>query len=296
MNICDLFPRKKAVVSFEIFPPKSTTPVEVIYETIDALAPLRPDYISVTYGAGGSTSRTTIDIASIIREKYNINSLAHLTCVSSSKEEMDAILAELSDKNVTNILALRGDEPRDQKEILNKVRDFKYASNLAQYVTDSNYHFCLGGACYPEGHPESSSLDKDVENLKRKVDAGVDFLVTQLFFDNEMFYRFKEKADKHRVQVPIQAGIMPVTNRKQIERIVELTNATIPQKLIRILDKFEHNKEAVKDAGIAYATEQIMDLLAHDAAGVHIYTMNRPQVAKDIVRNLESMLYAVNNA
>lgn len=293
MNLNELFARKKAVVSFEIFPPKITSSVDVIYDTIDALAPLRPDYISVTYGAGGSTTKTTVDIASIITNKYKINSLAHLTCYNSSQGEIDGVLTDLGSKNVSNILALRGDEPRDLEKGTGQARDFNYASDLARYISN-NYNFCVGGACYPEGHPECPNLDKDVENLKQKVEAGVSFLITQLFFDNEMFFRFKERVDKLNINVPIQVGIMPITNRKQIERIVELTNAKIPRRMTRILDKFEHNKEAIKDAGIAYATEQIIELLANDIDGIHIYTMNRPQVAKDLVRNLESLLYAVN--
>lgn len=293
MYLSELFGQKKAVVSFEIFPPKVTSSIDVIYDTIDALAPLRPDYISVTYGAGGSTTKTTVEIASIIENKYNINSLAHITCSSSSQGEIDKILTDLGKKNVSNILALRGDLPRSSEGDGVKVRDFQYASELSQYISN-HYHFCLGGACYPEGHPECPALDQDVENLKRKVEAGVRFLITQLFFDNEMFYRFKERVDRRGIKIPIQAGIMPVTNRKQIERIVELTNAKIPKKLTRILDKFEHNKEAIKDAGIAYATEQIVELLANDIDGIHIYTMNRPQVAKDIMRNLDSLFYAVN--
>jgi methylenetetrahydrofolate reductase (NADPH) len=293
LYIRDVFKQKKAVVSFEIFPPKQNSSINVIYDTIDALAPLRPDYISVTYGAGGSTSKTTVDIASIIENKYHINALAHLTCFTSSKADMDQILTDLDNKNVSNILALRGDEPKDMENKGLDTRDFQYASDLANYIKE-NYSFCLGGACYPEGHPENTSLEQDVKNLKEKVEAGVSFLVTQLFFDNEMFYRFKDIAEKTGINVPIQAGIMPVTNRKQIERIVELTNATVPPKLIKILDKFEHNSEAIKDAGIAYATEQIIELLANDIEGVHIYTMNRPQVAKDLVRNLESLFYAVN--
>ncbi|NLI91934.1 MAG: methylenetetrahydrofolate reductase [NAD(P)H] [Peptococcaceae bacterium] len=293
MKISQLFKEKKAVVSFEIFPPKQTSSIEVIYDTIDALAPLRPDYISVTYGAGGSTTKTTVEIASIISNKYHINSLAHLTCYDSSKADIDEILHELDNRNVSNILALRGDAPKDMGEGLTQKRDFIYASDLTQYI-GRNYSFCLGGACYPEGHPECPDFDRDVENLKRKVDTGLSFLISQLFFDNEAFYRFKEKTEKIGIKIPIQAGIMPVTNRKQIERIIGLTNAKIPGKLIRILDKFEHNAEAVKDAGIAYATEQIIELLANDADGIHIYTMNRPQVAKDLVRNLESLLYAVN--
>lgn len=291
MFLDELFSRKKAVLSFEIFPPKPTSSIDTIYETIDALAPLRPDYISVTYGAGGSTSKTTVEIASIIKNRYNIDSLAHLTCYSSTRSEIDKILMELADSGVANILALRGDQPCDGRPA--GYRDFQYASDLAGYI--SNKHtFCLGGACYPEGHPECPDLDKDVENLRRKVESGVSFLVTQLFFDNDMYFRFMDRLAAKNITVPVQAGIMPVTNRKQVERIVQLTNATIPRKLIRILDKFEHNKEAVKDAGIAFATEQIIELLANDVSGIHLYTMNRPQVAEEIVWNLKSIFYALN--
>jgi len=293
MFITDLFAKKKAVMSFEIFPPKQTSSIDVIYDTIDALVPLYPDYISVTYGAAGSTTNTTAEIAAIIENKYNINALAHLTCVSSNKNEINLSLKHLADCGVNNILALRGDEPKDATSA-EKIRDFSHASDLVAYV-HNNYALCLGGACYPEGHPESSDLDTDIENLKRKVDAGVGFLITQLFFDNDTFYRFRDKIERKGIKIPIQAGIMPVTNRQQIERIVELTNAKVPRKLTAILDKFEHNKEAVKDAGIAFATEQIIELLSNDIDGIHLYTMNRPQVAKDIVWNLKSLFYAINN-
>ena len=294
MNISELFEKKKAVLSFEIFPPKLTTSIDVIYDTIDALAPLRPDYISVTYGAGGSTSKTTVEIASIIKKKYNISSLAHFTCYNSTKTEIDEILSQLAEEKVCNILALRGDKPQgapdDYEE---KPRDFQYASDIARYIND-NHKFCLGGACYPEGHPECPDIEKDVQNLRYKVDAGVSFLITQLFFDNKVFYRFMDNIIKHNITVPIQAGIMPITNRKQIERIAQMSNAKIPKKLMSILDKFEHNSEAIKDAGIAFATEQIVELLANDVKGVHIYTMNRPQVAKEMVRNLGSLFYTIN--
>ncbi|NLP43027.1 MAG: methylenetetrahydrofolate reductase [NAD(P)H] [Peptococcaceae bacterium] len=294
MYISELFDQKKAVISFEIFPPKQTSSIVTIYETIDALAPLRPDYISVTYGAGGSTSKTTLEIASIIKNKYRINALAHLTCFNSSREDIDKMLTDLEKENIANVLALRGDRPRTWKAGEEKESDFKYAADLAKFIS-SKHKFCLGGACYPEGHPECSDLDRDVENLKRKEEAGVDFLITQLFFDNEKYYRFKEKADKSGIKIPIQAGIMPITNRKQVERMIELSNATIPHKLVRILDKFEHNQQAIRDAGIAYATEQIIELLANEIRGIHIYTMNKPQIAKDLVRNLDSILYALNN-
>jgi len=293
MYISELFKQKNVVVSFEIFPPKQTSSIDTIYETIDALAPLRPDYISVTYGAGGSTSKTTLEIASIIKNKYRINALAHLTCYNSSREDIDKILSDLQKANIANILALRGDRPQNWKPGEEKQADFRYAADLARYIS-SRYDFCLGGACYPEGHPECSDLDKDVENLKRKEESGVDFLITQLFFDNEKYYRFKEKVDRLNIRIPIQVGIMPITNRKQVERMIELSNATIPSKLIRILDKFEHNQQAIRDAGIAYATEQIIELLSNDVRGIHIYTMNKPQVAKDLVRNLDSLIYALN--
>jgi 5,10-methylenetetrahydrofolate reductase, prokaryotic form len=292
MFISELFQQKK-VVSFEIFPPKLTSSIEVIYDTIDALAPLRPDFISVTYGAGGSTSKTTAEIASIVENKYNINSLAHLTCITSSKEQIEGTLTQLADSNVSNILALRGDIPKGSEET-GRARDFQYASDLVAYIQDK-HSFCLGGACYPEGHPECPDKDQDIENLRRKVDAGVGFLVTQLFYDNDAFFRFQEKVANLNINVPILAGIMPITNRVQIERILALSNARMPQKLIKILDKFEHNMEALKDAGIAYATKQIVELLANDIDGVHIYTMNKPQIAKDLVRNLDSLFYAVNS-
>lgn len=294
MFLSDLFKQKKAVLSFEIFPPKQSTSIEVIYETIDGLAPLRPDYISVTYGAGGSTSKTTAEIASIIKEKYNICSLAHITCYDAVKDQIDGLLNDLKHKKVQNILALRGDKPQGAEAGDLSRREFRYASDLARYIKEK-HDFCLAGACYPEGHPESCDLDQDVRNLGRKVEAGVGFLITQLFFDNEVFYRFQEKVAKENIRIPIQVGIMPVTNRKQIETIIKLTNVKIPPKLIRIMDKFQHNSEAIKDAGIAYATEQIVELLAHDINGVHIYTMNRPQVAKAMVRNLDSLLYSVNH-
>lgn len=295
MKIDKLFDTKKAVLSFEIFPPKQTSSISTIYETIDALAPLRPDYISVTYGAGGSTSKTTVEIASIIKKKYNISSLAHLTCYSTAEAEVGEILSQLEHEGVCNILALRGDKPDRCSENTQYIKnDFVYSSDLARYI-HSNHNFCIGGACYPEGHPESSNLERDINNLRYKIEAGVSFLITQLFFDNNAFYRFMDNAHKLNIDVPIQAGIMPINNRKQIERIIELTNASIPKKLIRILDKFEHNSEAIKDAGIAFATEQIVELLANDVRGIHIYTMNRPQVAKEMVRNLGSLFYTINS-
>lgn len=292
MYISDLFKKKKVVMSFEIFPPKQAN-MEAVHEIIDGLAVHRPDYISVTYGAGGSSSKSTVDIASIIEKKYGIPSLAHLTCVCATKDDTDKILKELKSNGVNNILALRGDRPQELGDLPDFI-DFHYASELASYIKD-NFDFCLAGGCYPEAHPECISLDRDVENLKLKVDAGVSFLITQLFMDNEYFYRFKEKVDQNNIRIPIEAGIMPVINRKSIEKMLRLSNAAMPKKLARILDKFENNQQALKDAGIAYATDQIIDLLANGIDGIHLYTMNKPQIARDITRNVHSMIYSIND-
>ncbi|UWG96412.1 methylenetetrahydrofolate reductase [NAD(P)H] [Dehalobacter sp. DCM] len=294
MNILEKFETKKAVVSFEVFPPKQIASIDMIHETIDGLAPLRPDYISVTYGAGGSSSNNTIEIASKIRNKYRINALAHLTCVGSSKAQIDTILMDLKNKGINHIMVLRGDLPQNADPV-NVFQDFKHASDLAAYITDKS-DFCLGGACYPETHPECPDINQDVDNLKRKIEAGVQFLITQLFLDNEKFYRFRDKLEQNRIAVPIQAGIMPVTNVQLIERMVKLSNTRIPKKLARTLEKFEHNQEAIKDAGIAYASEQIIELLANDVNGIHLYTMNKPQTAKDIMKNVGTMVYALNEA
>jgi len=249
--------------------------------------------MSVTYGAGGSSSKNTVEIVSEIKRKYGIEAVAHLTCVGSSKAQIDEILAELKSKDVHNILVLRGDLPKntDPKDVFN---DFKHASDLAAYITSKSSDFCLAGACYPEVHPECSCMDKDIENLKKKIDAGVSFLITQLFLDNEEFYKFREKAAQNQINIPVEVGIMPVTNRALIEKMIKLSNASMPGKLVKILDKFEHNQQAVKEAGIEYATEQIIDLMANDVAGIHLYTMNKPQIAKDIMGNVGSMVYAIN--
>jgi methylenetetrahydrofolate reductase (NADPH) len=294
MLIKNLFTGKKPVISFEIFPPKKDSDIETIYSTIDGLKDLNPDFISVTYGAGGSTSNKTIEIASIIKNKYYIESLAHLTSVSLSKEKLNNILTELKKNNINNILALRGDFPHDMSEEDKVNRDFLYASDLAAEIKN-NGGFSIGGACYPEGHLESINLENDILNLKKKVDNGTDFLITQLFFDNELFYKFKEAALKNSITIPVSAGIMPVTSKKQIERIVELSGATLPAKFKRIMDKYEHNPQALKEAGIAYATEQIIDLLSWGIDGIHLYTMNRPETARKIIQNIAQIRNVLEN-
>lgn len=290
MYIKDLFNKKRFVFSFEIFPPKVTSPIETVYKTLELLSDLRPDYISVTYGAGGGSNQNkTKEISSIIKNKYDIEALAHLTCISSTKEEIKRILNELKEEKINNILALRGDIPLEE-EISG---DFNHSSDLARFILE-NENFDLGGTCYPEGHYDSGNVEEDVINLKQKIESGVTHLTSQLFYDNNAFYEFMNLAEKHNIKVPVQAGIMPITNKKQIERIVKLSGTKIPKKYIYIMDKFENDKDAMADAGIAYATEQIIDLMANGVAGVHLYTMNNPYVARKTHSNLISMIHSIN--
>jgi methylenetetrahydrofolate reductase (NADPH) len=296
MLIKDLFSSKKPVISFEIFPPQKDSSIEGIYKTIDALAPLKPDYISVTYGAGGqSTSKNkTVEIASIIKNKYNIEALAHLTCIASTKSEIDRVLQELKEENIENILAMRGDFPQDPDFKFPDPLHFTHAVDLVKHIKQQG-NFCIGGTCYPEGHIEAKSMKDDLFNLKTKVDNGTEFLITQLFFDNNFFYDFKEKTDLMGINVPTEVGIMPVINTRQIQRIASLCGAKIPEKFTKILDRYIDKPEALKDAGIAYATEQIIDLLSSGVEGIHIYTMNNPEVAKRIVSNISSIVTALNS-
>ncbi|WIF95386.1 methylenetetrahydrofolate reductase [NAD(P)H] [Caminicella sporogenes] len=288
------FKNKRPLISFEIFPPKRDYPIDTIYNTIKALNDLRPDFISVTYGAGGSTKDTTVEIASFIKNKYNLSSLAHLTCFTSSREDIDNILNSLKAHGIRNVLALRGDYPSGNNLSYAISNGYKYARDLIAHIRERG-EFCIGAACYPEKHIECKSLNLDLIYLKEKVDAGVDFLITQLFFDNEIFYRFREKTSKLNIDVPILAGILPVLNKKQIERIVSLTGCTLPPKFLRILQKYEHNPEALKEAGIAYAVEQIVDLLSWGVDGVHIYTMNKAKTTRRILNSIKNIRGALVN-
>ncbi len=278
MKISSLFNKNRPVFSLEVFPPKKTGSIESIYSTLDGLRDLSPDYISVTYGAGGNTADTkTRDIASLIKNKYGIESMAHLTCVSCTKEDVDIILRDFESYGIENILALRGDiNPNMPPE-----NDFRYASELTGYIKKKG-GFDIAGACYPEGHTEAPDLDTDIEMLKRKVDAGASFLVSQLFFDNVYFYSFREKARRCGINIPITAGIMPVTNKNQIERMVTMCGASIPTGLSKIMAKYSESPEALLEAGIEYAAIQIEGLLANGVQGIHLYTMNNPEVAKKI--------------
>lgn len=283
MFIKDIFSTKKLSISFEIFPPKNDNSLSGIYKTIEELKGLKPDFISVTYGAGGSSKDKTIEIASTIKNKYNIETLAHLTCITSTKGEIDNILNELKKNNIYNILALRGDIPENfqVREDLN----YKYAKDLIKEVIKKK-DFGIAAAAYPEGHLESKDIDEDIEHLKEKVECGVDFLITQLFFDNNNFYNFREKLYKYGVNVPIVTGIMPVTNKNQIQRIVALSGAFVPEKLKSILDKYQDQPESLKEAGIEYAIGQVTDLISNGVQGIHVYTMNKSDVVGKIIKNI----------
>jgi len=287
MKISTLFETKKPVLSFEIFPPKREGDFESVSKTIEELARINPDYISVTYGAAGSEkSDRTLQMASMIKNEFKIESLAHLTCIASSKDEMDQILNKLEAEHIENILALRGDIPTGHE---NELRTFEYASDLIEYINKTR-KFSVGAACYPEKHVESLSKTMDFIRLKEKVDNGVDFLVTQLFFDNQKFFDFKDEARNFGIKVPISVGIMPALNKNQIERMITLSGATLPEKFVKILNRYEHHPEALMDAGIGYASEQLIDLLSSGVDGVHLYVMNKPEVAKRLVGNINNIL------
>lgn len=286
MKISQIFNEKKFVYSFEVFPPKSNYPIESVYNTIEELSKLKPDYMSVTYGAAGSLAdNRTSEIANIIKNKYEIEALAHLTCIDSSREKIDYILEDLKEKGIENILALRGDRPEDKKA----VNIFGNSQDLIRY-TKKKVDFGLAAACYPEGHIESKDKKIDIDVLKFKEEAGADLFVSQLFLDNNYYYEFLNKAEQKGITSPIQAGIMPIVNKRQVEKIISLCGATLPKKFIRMLDRYSHDKDALRDAGIAYAMEQIVDLISSGVRGVHLYTMNNPYIAKKINDNIESIL------
>lgn len=290
MKIKDIFKNKDTVISFEIFPPNNKFPIEKIYKTIDELSELKPDYISVTYGAGGTSQSRTVEITNRIKNINKIETMAHLTCIGATEESINTTLRQLKNNGIENILALRGDIPRD------KVHDsqFSYASDLVKHIKKEDV-FSVAGAFYPEVHFENNDL-LDLFHLKTKVESGTDFLVSQLFFDNEDFYKFREKTQKLNLTVPLVAGILPVTNYKQIQKVRELCNARIPRKFQAILDKFKDNPKALEEAGITYATEQIIDLIASGVDGIHIYTMNKVHVTRKILENIKYIRKGIGEA
>jgi methylenetetrahydrofolate reductase (NADPH) len=288
MRIASLFEHKKTVLSFEVFPPKKTSPIETIYNTLDELKGLKPDFISVTYGAGGNAGDTaTSQIASAIKNKYNIEPLAHLTCVNYTKPEIEMILDRLEGCGIENILALRGDRNPD----ISPKNHFRYASELVAFIKERG-GFYISGACYPEGHIDSENMDEDIKNLKIKVEAGAEHLISQLFFDNNFFFHFLEKVRKAGIKVPVEAGIMPVVNKAQIERMVTLCGASLPPKFVKMLQRFEASPEALRDAGIAYAVDQIVDLISQGVDGIHLYTMNNAYIARKISESISGLINA----
>lgn len=286
MKVKSLYGQGKTVFSFEVFPPKKTTPIESIYATLDKLTALKPDYISVTYGAGGNLAdKSTIELASTIKNKYGVESMAHLTCVNSSRDDVLVLLDEMKKNNIENILALRGDIKPD----VEPKHDFRYANELIEFIR-ANGDFDVSAACYPECHVDADNLIDDIRHLKNKVDTGVSELISQLFFDNGCFYDFMEKIRIAEINVPVTAGIMPVTSKNQIERMVTMCGASLPQKFVRMIQKYESKPEALVDAGIAYAVDQIVDLISNGVEGIHLYTMNNPYVAEKIAASVRSLL------
>ena len=286
MKIESKFQKKKPVLSFEIFPPKRDKAIQNIDETLAILSELNPDFISVTFGAGGShTDNQTVELAKRIKQQYGIDPLVHLTCLNSSKFEICELLEELKEAEIDSILALRG----DKNPAVEEKQDFQYASDLVKFIRQYG-DFSISGACYPECHTESKNKIEDIAYLKEKVDSGVQHLISQLFFDNNAFYSFREHLQIAGMHVPVEAGIMPVINKAQIERMVTLCGASLPEKFSRVMHKYEDNKEALFDAGMAYAINQIVDLLAHDVDGIHIYTMNNPIVAKRICDGIKNLI------
>ena len=275
------------IYSFEVFPPKPTTPVEQVSGCFAELSALKPDFISVTYGAGGGVNggKLTCELAARLKTEYGIKPVAHLPCINYTRQEIAAVLQMFREYGIEDILALRGDKSPD----IPAKEDFRYASELMQFIR-SQGDFRLYGACYPEVHPEARSAAEDIRHLKEKVDAGASHLITQLFFDNDSFYSFREKCEIAGINVPIEAGIMPVVNAAQIQRMVSLCGASLPRKFTAMMQRFGHSPEAMRDAGIAYAVDQIVDLAANGADGIHLYTMNNPTVAKRITEAVSGIL------
>ena len=290
MKIIDIITQKKLSLSFEVFPPKTETGFESVKNATEEIAKLHPSFMSVTYGAGGGTSRYTLDIAKNINELYGVPTLAHLTCVSSTRNTVREKINEIKAAGIKNIMALRGDIPKEMENDDRSTWDYKYAIDLINELKSYDSDFCIGAACYPEIHPESETQKEDLKHLKEKVDAGVDFLTTQMFFDNNLLYNFLYKIREVGITVPVIPGIMPITNANQVDRAIKLSGSFMPQRFKSLVDKFGSNPNAMKQAGIAYATDQIIDLYANGITNVHVYSMNKPDVAEKIQSNLSDIL------
>ncbi len=290
MKISKLLKSEALSLSFEVFPPKTESNYDSVRTATEEIASLRPSFMSVTYGAGGGTSKYTLEIAKNIKERYGVPSIAHLTCVSSTKETVAQRIEDIKAAGIENVMALRGDIPKEMENADRSRWDYTHAVELVRELKRAKADFCIGGACYPEIHPESENSREDIRYLKEKVDAGCDFLTTQMFFDNNLLYSFLYKIREAGITVPVIPGIMPITNANQVERAVKLSGSFMPQRFKSIVDKFGYAPEAMKQAGIAYATDQIIDLFANGITHVHVYSMNKPDVAEKILGNLSDIL------
>ena len=291
MKIIDILNRKNMSLSFEVFPPKKESSFETVKATAEKIAANHPAFMSVTYGAGGGTSRYTLDIAKDIENVHQVPTLAHLTCVSSSREMVKEKIEEIHSMGLENIMALRGDLTPELEKTDSSTWAYRHAVELVREIKESGYDFCIGAACYPEVHPDSKNQREDIKYLKEKVDAGVDFLTTQMVFDNNLFFNFLYKIREAGITVPVLPGIMPITNANQVERAIKLSGSFMPQRFKSIVDYFSSDPEAMKQAGIAYATDQIIDLYANGITNVHVYSMNKPDVAEAIMHNLSDILW-----
>lgn len=285
MKISDILKEDRVTLTYEVFPPRAGDTYAAVAEKARTISALRPAFMSVTYRAGGDTSDYTVELASDISGRFGVESLAHLTCVSSTRQQVADVLVKLREHGVQNILALRGDIPPEGPS----AHDYAYAAELVRDIKAQG-DFCVGGACYPEGHPEAGGKPADIEHLKEKVDAGCEFLITQMFFDNSIFYNFLYRIRERGIDVPVVAGIMPVTNAKQVKRITQLSGNYLPEKFKAVVDRFGGDPAAMRQAGVAYATGQIIDLIANGVNHIHVFTMNKPEVAQGIHASLSELL------
>ncbi len=290
MKLINILKEDKLSLSFEVFPPKTYSAFDSVKIATEDIAKLRPAFMSVTYGAGGGTSKYTLEIAKNIKELYGVPTLAHLTCVSSTKETVKERIEDIKNAGVQNIMALRGDLTPELENSDSGKWHFRHAIDLIRELKENNADFCIGGACYPEIHPESTNQKEDIKYLKEKVDAGCEFLTTQMFFDNNLLYNFLYKIREAGITVPVIAGIMPITNANQVQRAIKLSGSHMPQRFKSLVDRFGSDPKAMKQAGIAYATDQIIDLFANNITNVHVYSMNNPDVASNIQSNLSDIL------
>ena len=286
MKIINLFKEKEVTLSFEVFPPKTDAGFEAVQKAASDIAALTPDFMSVTYGAGGGTSKNTARIAGDLQDRYNVPVLAHLTCVSSTRDLVRSVVNEYKERGIENIMALRGDIPKEGRICF----DYDHATELIYDIKSIDDTFCIGGACYPEGHVECARQSEDILHLKEKVDAGCDFLTTQMFFDNSTLYQFLYRIREKGIEVPVVPGIMPITNAKQVARSVALSGSTIPQKMKIMVDRFADEPDKMKEAGIIYACDQIIDLISNGVSHIHVYSMNKPDIAAGIMDNLRSII------